>query len=542
MRAFFAPLPRQGRRQAGGVQEARPVPHPAEPPGATSTRRTCSSTCGRRSRCGRCCWKRTSRTRSSRRSPGSCARSRCRTSSTASAEDRRRAEEAVGRGRSPRSRPARTSSSGRAAGSRATAPSSSAARAPPPTCSPPCRTSPSCSSAPAGCGAACSAGPTASRRICAGPPQRRSGCCSRTCSSSPRAAASPSRSKRSRPTSGPEPTREAVNRGSKSGTTPTRRARRRRSSRTTSSSARGRTSSRRRQPAAEFDLSKVKPETKAAVAADRRGEAQAAARPRARTRAETTFAQLGMDSLDAMEVTLAVEQRFGFTGDTVPTTLGELWALAEGLAGEGAAEAAAGRVVRPADRRQRRSSILGETVAEAFLNQAFAQPQDGRRRRRPRRRRDLREARRSARRRWPRGSARSTPPNVGLLLPASVACDLAFLGLHLAGKLPVVLNWTTGPANLAHAAKLDGPHARRHVEGVRRPRAGRGAGREVPLPRRPPRRASASSSCCAGCSPCGASAGWMKSRLLEAALDATRTSPRWCCSPAAARRPRRRCR
>src|SRR5207248_8207746 len=26
--------------------------------------------------------------------------------------------------------------------------------------------------------------------------------------------------------------------------------------------------------------------------------------------------------------------------------------------------------------------------------------------------------------------------------------------LYLAGKLPVMLNWTTGPANLAHAAKL----------------------------------------------------------------------------------------
>ena len=41
--------------------------------------------------------------------------------------------------------------------------------------------------------------------------------------------------------------------------------------------------------------------------------------------------QLGLDSLDAMELTLAVEQRFGFSGDKVPTTLGELWALAEGL-------------------------------------------------------------------------------------------------------------------------------------------------------------------------------------------------------------------
>ena len=44
----------------------------------------------------------------------------------------------------------------------------------------------------------------------------------------------------------------------------------------------------------------------------------------------------------------------------------------------------------------------------------------------------------------------------GLLLPASVACDTAFLALHLAGKLPVLLNWTTGPANLAHAAQLMG--------------------------------------------------------------------------------------
>ncbi|HJT76298.1 MAG TPA: AMP-binding protein, partial [Gemmataceae bacterium] len=46
--------------------------------------------------------------------------------------------------------------------------------------------------------------------------------------------------------------------------------------------------------------------------------------------------------------------------------------------------------------------------------------------------------------------------NVGLLLPASVACDVAFLALQLAGKLPVVLNWTTGAANLAHAARLMG--------------------------------------------------------------------------------------
>src|SRR5439155_5157365 len=47
-------------------------------------------------------------------------------------------------------------------------------------------------------------------------------------------------------------------------------------------------------------------------------------------------------------------------------------------------------------------------------------------------------------------------PNIGVLLPASVACDVALLALYLADKLPVLLNWTTGPANLAHAAKVTG--------------------------------------------------------------------------------------
>ncbi|MEI4927246.1 hypothetical protein Q8G50_32525, partial [Klebsiella pneumoniae] len=44
--------------------------------------------------------------------------------------------------------------------------------------------------------------------------------------------------------------------------------------------------------------------------------------------------------------------------------------------------------------------------------------------------------------------------NVGLLLPASVGCDMSLLGLQLVGKVPVVLNWTTGPANLEHACRL----------------------------------------------------------------------------------------
>ena len=44
--------------------------------------------------------------------------------------------------------------------------------------------------------------------------------------------------------------------------------------------------------------------------------------------------------------------------------------------------------------------------------------------------------------------------HVGVMLPASVAADVVFFGLHLAGKVPVMMNWTTGPANLAHGVRV----------------------------------------------------------------------------------------
>ncbi len=43
---------------------------------------------------------------------------------------------------------------------------------------------------------------------------------------------------------------------------------------------------------------------------------------------------------------------------------------------------------------------------------------------------------------------------IGIMLPASVAADVVFLAAHLAGKTPVMLNWTTGPAGLAHAVAI----------------------------------------------------------------------------------------
>lgn len=166
---------------------------------------------------------------------------------------------------------------------------------------------------------------------------------------------------------------------------------------------------------------------------------------------DATFDQLGLDSLDRMEVTLAVEERFGFHGDEVPTTIGQLWELAQGLVEHAPLKPPPPMWTRSAGSDSLK--ILGETVSEAFLTRALANPQDtavaddlagvltyqqlliG----------TLTLSRRFA---------ALANPNVGILLPASVACDIAFLALHLGGKLPVLLNWTTGTANLDHAVRL----------------------------------------------------------------------------------------
>jgi long-chain-fatty-acid--[acyl-carrier-protein] ligase len=161
-----------------------------------------------------------------------------------------------------------------------------------------------------------------------------------------------------------------------------------------------------------------------------------------------------MDSLDRMDVTLNVEQRFGFSGDDVPTSVGDLWALAGGLASKGPPKPAPPEWFRP-PAQDGAPDIQGDTIAEAFVTRALGCPKDvaaaddmagvityerlliG----------ALVMARRF----------RELPgDNVGLMMPASVGADIALMGLYLAGKLPVVMNWTTGPANLAHAAELMG--------------------------------------------------------------------------------------
>jgi long-chain-fatty-acid--[acyl-carrier-protein] ligase len=202
---------------------------------------------------------------------------------------------------------------------------------------------------------------------------------------------------------------------------------------------------------AHAEVAEVKPETRQAVL---EMLAEGLGRPLSaeEQRPEVSLEYLGLDSLDRMELSLEVERRFGFTGDEACLTIGQLFALAEGRARKKSLPPPPPEWFRPPEAAGP-LAFEGDTIPEAFVAHALRNPKEivvaddlagalsGERL--------LIGALMMARR------LKEVPePNVGLLLPASAACDMALLALHLAGKLPVVLNWTTGPANLAHAARV----------------------------------------------------------------------------------------
>lgn len=47
--------------------------------------------------------------------------------------------------------------------------------------------------------------------------------------------------------------------------------------------------------------------------------------------------------------------------------------------------------------------------------------------------------------------------HIGIMLPASVAAEICILGVQLAGKVPVMVNWTVGPRHLESVVKLSDP-------------------------------------------------------------------------------------
>ncbi len=206
---------------------------------------------------------------------------------------------------------------------------------------------------------------------------------------------------------------------------------------------------------ANYDLKKIKPKTIGLVNELLQSHLGRQI-PVEELKADTTLEQIGLDSLDRMDLALKIEHQFGFRSNVVSPTLGGLWALADGQLSQAGAE----QLTAPAawwkpKRNLDRPSITGETVGEAFVLRALKQPGDvavadaisGV----LSYRRLLVGAELMARR--VRGYEEN---HVGVMLPASVAADLVFFALQMAGKVPVMMNWTTGPANLAHGVEVTG--------------------------------------------------------------------------------------
>ncbi len=204
--------------------------------------------------------------------------------------------------------------------------------------------------------------------------------------------------------------------------------------------------------AQEIDLSDIKPATIRAVH-EMLEEHLGRQLPEEDRQPETTLEQLGLDSLERMEIALKIEDRFGFRSDRVADTLGELWALAAGVGNGADGKAIA---VPPLWRREpstlEPAAVLGATLGEAFVRRVLCHPDDvavaDRISGALTFRRLLVGSRLLSRR-----LAALPGEAVGIMLPASVAGDVVFFAAHLAGKLPALLNWTTGPGNLAHAVE-----------------------------------------------------------------------------------------
>ena len=165
---------------------------------------------------------------------------------------------------------------------------------------------------------------------------------------------------------------------------------------------------------------------------------------------QTPLDRLGLDSLERMDIALAIEDRFGFRSDRVADTLGELWALAEGhLSGSGGAPL----VVPPAWNEPPGATgpteIHGDTLGEAFVRRALQWPNDVAVADQVSGvltyRKLLVAARLMAKR-----LGKLPGDAVGVLLPASVAADLVFFSLHLAQQ-------AAGHAQLDHGTGQPGP-------------------------------------------------------------------------------------
>ncbi|HEX4141354.1 MAG TPA: phosphopantetheine-binding protein, partial [Candidatus Methylacidiphilales bacterium] len=127
--------------------------------------------------------------------------------------------------------------------------------------------------------------------------------------------------------------------------------------------------------ALEVPLDKITPETKKAVF-DFLEEKLKRPLTEMEKASATPLENLGLDSLDRMDVAQQIEQRFGFRSEMVATNIGELWGLAQGFVDTGAKEAFKVAPIWNVPRAGADApyAVPAPNILEGFVRQAIAHP------------------------------------------------------------------------------------------------------------------------------------------------------------------------
>ena len=173
---------------------------------------------------------------------------------------------------------------------------------------------------------------------------------------------------------------------------------------------------------------------------------------------------LGLDSLAMTEIILWLEKEFGFSGVNTESlrTVGDvmLAAIGKGIAtGPPRLKPPSAKWFQYEEKKWPLFVPEGRTIAEVFLKQAMSGPDriiiadqtSGEK--------TYREVVTSILALKP--EIEKVPgEHIGIMLPASVAAVISYLAVLFSGKIPVMINWTTGPRNILHPLDLAGV---RHV-------------------------------------------------------------------------------
>ncbi|MHB9134042.1 MAG: AMP-binding protein [Armatimonadota bacterium] len=169
---------------------------------------------------------------------------------------------------------------------------------------------------------------------------------------------------------------------------------------------------------------------------------------------------LGLDSLARAEMLVWMEKEFGFPmggADAVKTVADALLAASgeSVVTGEfSTVPPAANWFIQSAGNR-RLNIPRGETITDVFLRQAAKHPNRVILADQTSGAKTYREVVTAVLALLPLVK-QLEGDRIGIMLPASVAADLAYLAVLFAGKTPVMVNWTVGWRNIAHGLELTG--------------------------------------------------------------------------------------